>query len=62
MGWTKTARKVIGSYVPVIVDLGDGSVKKAAVSIWSITKRHPTKPATFAQAFVAQKPDIDKSS
>eukprot|EP00957_Ditylum_brightwellii_P042229 3198269-Ditylum_brightwellii.AAC.1 len=40
--------------------MGDGVMKKATVSVWSVTERHPSTPATFAQALVAQKPDVDK--
>eukprot|EP00957_Ditylum_brightwellii_P165060 12566639-Ditylum_brightwellii.AAC.1 len=40
--------------------MGNGEFKKATLSAWSMSQRHPTKPKTFAQALVAQKPDIDK--
>jgi hypothetical protein len=60
IGWTNTARKVVGNSVPVIVDMGDGIIKKATVSVWNVTKCHPPKPATFVQALVTQKPDVDK--
>ena len=35
-------------------------LKKATVSAWSVSLRHPIKPPSFAHALVAQKPDIDK--
>eukprot|EP00957_Ditylum_brightwellii_P207779 15354484-Ditylum_brightwellii.AAC.1 len=60
IGWTNKERKVVGNSIPVIVDMGDGVIKNAIVSVWSVTKRHPTKPATFVQALIAQKPDVDK--
>eukprot|EP00957_Ditylum_brightwellii_P146014 11119563-Ditylum_brightwellii.AAC.1 len=40
--------------------MGDGVIKKATVSVWSVTEHHPPMPATFAQALVVQKPDVDK--
>eukprot|EP00957_Ditylum_brightwellii_P112869 8606020-Ditylum_brightwellii.AAC.1 len=55
--WKNTTRKVVENSIPVIVDMGDGVMKKATVSAWSVTKHLPPKPATFAQALVAQKPD-----
>eukprot|EP00957_Ditylum_brightwellii_P184504 14053056-Ditylum_brightwellii.AAC.1 len=43
------------------MDMGGGALKKATVSIWSVTKRHPSKPTSFAHALIAQKPDVDKT-
>eukprot|EP00957_Ditylum_brightwellii_P031243 2368670-Ditylum_brightwellii.AAC.1 len=39
---------------------GKSVLKKATVSAWSVSLRHPIKPPSFAHALVAQKPDIDK--
>eukprot|EP00957_Ditylum_brightwellii_P206860 15350296-Ditylum_brightwellii.AAC.1 len=61
MGWTNTAKKVVGISVFVVVDMRDGSIKKATVFVWSLTKHHHTKSAIFAQALIAQKPIIDKT-
>eukprot|EP00957_Ditylum_brightwellii_P101330 7721858-Ditylum_brightwellii.AAC.1 len=40
--------------------MGDGAIKKATVSVWSVTERHSPTPVTFAQALVVQKPNVDK--
>eukprot|EP00957_Ditylum_brightwellii_P060913 4623588-Ditylum_brightwellii.AAC.1 len=39
--------------------MGDDVMKKAIVSVWSVTQRNPPKPAIFTQTLVAQKPDVD---
>eukprot|EP00957_Ditylum_brightwellii_P023984 1808593-Ditylum_brightwellii.AAC.1 len=38
----------------VIVDMGNGSTKRATVLIWSCSKLHPTKPKTYAEAYDAK--------
>jgi hypothetical protein len=60
VGWFDASKLKTGSRVAVIVDMGQGVLKKTTVSAWSVTQRLPIKPPSFAHALVSQKRDIDK--
>eukprot|EP00957_Ditylum_brightwellii_P198892 15159668-Ditylum_brightwellii.AAC.1 len=40
--------------------MGNGSTKRSSVLIWSCSKLHPTKPKTYVEALMMQKPQVEK--
>eukprot|EP00957_Ditylum_brightwellii_P106709 8140625-Ditylum_brightwellii.AAC.1 len=60
VGWFDASKLKTDSRITAIADMGQGVLKKATVSAWSVTQHHPIKPPSFAHALVAPKPDIDK--
>ena len=59
-GWLGSKQLTSSDRVGVVVDNRDGTTKNATVSIWSLSKPHPDKPKTYAQALMMQKPDVEK--
>eukprot|EP00957_Ditylum_brightwellii_P098646 7514460-Ditylum_brightwellii.AAC.1 len=53
-GWRDTNAQASGCCCPVLVDVGDGKIKRATVSMWSITKPFPNKPRSFAKTVMMQ--------
>ena len=59
-GWLGSKQLTSSDRVGVVVDNGDGTTKNATVLIWSLSKPHPDKPKTYAQALIMQTPDVEK--